>query len=69
MPAVLLLHRGTEAYQCPEMLMGGEADVRAADTWALGCLLYELLTGSVLFPGAGDCLRPTMASVSVLLQA
>jgi len=42
------------------MFMGCSVDVRAADTWALGCLFYELLTGAVLFPGQGDCLRPIL---------
>jgi len=61
-PEQAILHesRGTEAYQCPEMFKGSGSDVRAADTWALGCLLLELVTGTVLFPGPGDCLRPTM---------
>ncbi|KAF5835778.1 hypothetical protein DUNSADRAFT_6867 [Dunaliella salina] len=61
-PEQAILHesRGTEAYQCPEMFKGSGSDVRAADTWALGCLLLELVTGAILFPGPGDCLRPTM---------
>jgi len=58
--AVLKESRGTEPYQCPEMLMGRPVDACSADCWALGCMLYEIITGRVLFPGQGDCLRPTM---------
>lgn len=37
---------GTPAYLSPEALGGGEIDIRS-DVYALGVLLYELLTGSV----------------------
>ena len=50
-------------YQPPEMFSGLPFDARSADVWALGCMLYELLTGNVMFPGQGDCLRPTMPQV------
>lgn len=39
---------GTIEYLSPEQLMGGVADARS-DIWALGVLLYEMVTGKVPF--------------------
>ena len=41
---------GTFQYMAPEQLEGQEADTRA-DLWALGCVLYEMATGSRAFEG------------------
>lgn len=62
--ATLSESRGTEMYQPPEMLMGRPTNACAADCWALGCMLYELLTGRALFPGRSECLRPLMLGQS-----
>ncbi len=42
---------GTPHYMSPEQLNAGDAQTPAVDVWAAGVILYEMLTGTVPFPG------------------
>jgi Tol biopolymer transport system component len=44
---------GTFQYMAPEQLEGKEADART-DTWALGCVLYEMVTGKKAFSASSQ---------------
>jgi serine/threonine protein kinase/tetratricopeptide (TPR) repeat protein len=51
---------GTPGYMSPEQARGQTADARA-DIWALGCILYEMLSGKS--PYTGNTVPDTLASV------
>jgi serine/threonine-protein kinase PRP4 len=40
-------------YRAPEVILGIPYDY-AVDTWAIGCTLFELYTGKILFPGRSN---------------
>ena len=39
----------TPSYRAPEILLGDTSYSFSADMWSLGCILFELITGKVLF--------------------
>jgi len=53
---------GTPLYLSPEVLQGDHADVRS-DIWALGIVLYEMITGQLPFTGP-----TTLAVASAILH-
>ena len=45
----------TRCYRSPEIFFGQrDYDLAAVDVWSTGCVLAELITGTVLFPGTSD---------------
>jgi hypothetical protein len=51
---------GTAAYMSPEQAKGRTTDTRS-DVWSFGCVLFEMLTGKIVF--RGDTVAETLAAV------
>lgn len=49
--------RGSERYRAPELLEEHPTFTNKVDMWALGCILYELVTGEPTFKGYLDILN------------
>lgn len=52
-------------YRAPELLLGTESYSEKIDIWAVGCIIWEVLVGSVLFAG-GDTADQLFRIIAVL---
>lgn len=41
-------------YRCPDLIIGSNHYDWSIDVWATGCILFELLTRTPLFPGVSE---------------
>merc|ERR1719183_1052652 len=48
---VLTDYVATRWYRAPEILLGSTSYTKGVDTWSVGCILGELLSGKPIFPG------------------
>ena len=60
MPSQAGLILGTAAYMSPEQTKGRPVD-RRSDIWAFGCVLFEMLTGKMVF--SGESVTDTLAEI------
>lgn len=60
---VLTDYIATRWYRPPEILLGSTLYTKGVDIWALGCILGELVLGTVLFPG-----RSTAHQLELILE-
>lgn len=44
-------------YRSPELIMGSHFYNHSIDVWASGCILFELLTRTPMFPGDAEGLQ------------
>jgi mitogen-activated protein kinase 15 len=49
--AVLTDYVATRWYRAPEILLGSTRYTTGVDSWSVGCILGEMLSGSPMFPG------------------
>lgn len=48
----------TQWYRAPEMFMGSVSYGPGVDSWAMGCIFYEIISGVPLFPSPVNALAP-----------
>jgi renal tumor antigen len=53
-PARMTEYCSTRWYRAPEFVLTAGAYGAAVDEWAVGCMLYEMLTSKPLFPGKNE---------------
>lgn len=50
-PVIVSDYIATRWYRAPEILLGSQSYSKKVDMWSAGCILAEVLTEQVLFPG------------------
>ncbi|EQK99933.1 serine/threonine-protein kinase prp4 [Ophiocordyceps sinensis CO18] len=51
--SVIMPYLISRFYRAPEVILGMDYDF-AIDVWSIGCTLFELFTGKILFPGSSN---------------
>lgn len=57
------VHQITLNYRPPEVLLGVARYTSAVDMWGLGCILFEMATGSMLLEDVGNQVEACLVRV------